>query len=117
MILWATGSVAGHWTGLLKQHAKLKSGFASIRPLLPILASFLHHYYLFDRNNGPIITVIMDSLLPIITRSIMGNNGFYYYLLLTSPICRSGTWAEIIVIVEPQSSLTARSVASFIPDF
>ena len=30
----------------------------------------------------------MDLLLPIITRSIMGNTGFYYYPLLTSPTCR-----------------------------
>ena len=39
-------------------------------------------------NNGPIITVIMDPLLPIITRS---NNGFYYYTLWTSPTCRWST--------------------------
>ena len=40
------GAPAGHWTGLLKQHAGMKSGFGSIRPLLPIFTSFLHHYYL-----------------------------------------------------------------------
>ena len=44
------------------------------------------HFYLLLRNNGSIITyyygaiityyyVIMDPLLPIITRSLMGNNG------------------------------------------
>ena len=32
-------------------------------------------------------------------------------------MCGPGTWAEIIVIAEPRSWLTARSVASFFPDF
>ena len=32
-------------------------------------------------------------------------------------MCRPGTWAEIIVIVEPWSWLSAKSVASFFPDF
>ena len=52
------------------------------------------HYY---GKNGSIITVIMSSLLLIITRSIMGNNGFHYYPLLTSPTCRfwfSKEWFE-----------------------
>ena len=40
--LYATGAPAGHWTGPLKQHAGLKPGFGSIRPLLPIFTSFLH---------------------------------------------------------------------------
>ena len=39
----------------------------------------------YSSNNGPSITGIMNSLLHIITRSIMGNNGFHYYPLLTSP--------------------------------
>ena len=41
--LYATGAPAGHWTGPLKQHAGLKPGFGSIRPLLPIFTSFLYH--------------------------------------------------------------------------
>ena len=32
-------------------------------------------------------------------------------------MCGPGTWAKIIAIVKPRSWLTARSVASFIPDF
>ena len=36
-----------------------------------IITSLLRHYYC---NNGSIITVIMGLLLPIITKSIMGNN-------------------------------------------
>ena len=36
-----------------------------------IITSLLRHYYC---NNGSIITVIMGPLLPIITKSIMGNN-------------------------------------------
>ena len=32
-------------------------------------------------------------------------------------MCGPGTWAENITIVEPRSWLTARSVASFFPDF
>ena len=32
-------------------------------------------------------------------------------------MCWPGTWAEIIAIAEPRSWLTARSVASFFPDF
>ena len=52
----------------------------------PVNRLLLHHYYLlllkqkttityYYRNKGPIITVIMKSLLSIITRSIMGNHG------------------------------------------
>ena len=40
----------------------------------------LHHYYFvityYYCNNGFIITVIMGLLLPIFTRSLIGNNGF-----------------------------------------
>ena len=32
-------------------------------------------------------------------------------------MCWPGTWPEIIAIIEPQSWLTTRSVASFFPDF
>ena len=42
-----------------------------LRHYYVIITSLLHHYY---SNNGAIITVIMGLLLPIITRSIMGNN-------------------------------------------
>ena len=42
-----------------------------LRHYYVIITSLLHHYY---SNNGAIITVIMGLLLPIITKSIMGNN-------------------------------------------
>ena len=42
-----------------------------LRHYYVIITSLLHHYY---GNNGAIITVIMGLLLPIITKSIMGNN-------------------------------------------
>ena len=42
-----------------------------LRHYYVINTSLLHHYY---GNNGAIITVIMGLLLPIITKSIMGNN-------------------------------------------
>ena len=42
-----------------------------LRHYYVIISSLLHHYY---SNNGAIITVIMGLLLPIITKSIMGNN-------------------------------------------
>ena len=51
---------------------------------LPIITSIITYYYLcyyviipiFMVPLSPIITVKMGSLLPIITRSIIGNNGF-----------------------------------------
>ena len=42
-----------------------------LRHYYVIISSLLPHYY---SNNGAIITVIMGLLLPIITKSIMGNN-------------------------------------------
>jgi hypothetical protein len=42
-----------------------------LRHYYVIITSLLRHYY---SNNGSIITVIMGPLLPIITKSIMGNN-------------------------------------------
>ena len=70
--------------------------------LLHIFTSLLRHYYVscisipswtiitcYYIKNG-LITLIMDQLLPFITRPIMGNNGFHYYPLLTQE-CRSAT--------------------------
>ena len=42
-----------------------------LRHYYVIISNLLHHYY---SNKGAIITVIMGLLLPIITKSIMGNN-------------------------------------------
>ena len=51
------------------------------------LTVIINCYY---SNNGAIIIVIMDALLPNITRSIMGNNGFHYdYYPLLPNIARS----------------------------
>ena len=46
------------------------------------------YYYFNNELLLLVITVVMDPLLPIISRSIIGNIGFYYYLLLTSLTCR-----------------------------
>ena len=60
----------------------MTSFYLIITQLCHIITSFLHHYYViitsllrhYYSNNGSIITVIMGPLLPIITKSIMGNN-------------------------------------------
>ena len=51
---------------------------------LPIITFIITYYYIcyyiiityYYSNNEPIITVIMNSFLPIITRSIIGINEF-----------------------------------------
>ena len=41
----------------------------------PVITNLLHYYYLSLSNYGPIITLIMTSFLPSITRPTMGNKG------------------------------------------
>ena len=77
----------------------------------------MDHYYLLDSNNGPIITVILDPLLTIITRSIMGNSGFHYYPLLTSPTCRWGAgWAAFSALSAGPPAAPGRAYTAPTPD-
>ena len=59
----------------------------------PVIRSLFLIISCYYSNNGPIITVIMDPILLIITRSIIGNNESYDFLLLTQSclICQPAT--------------------------
>ena len=46
----------------------------------------------------------MDTLLPIIIRSIKGDNGSYYFPLLTSPTCRCRGVNESMKLPEPDTT-------------
>ena len=58
------------------QVSKNYANYASPTLLMHFYICYYISFTCYYCNNEPIITVIMGSLLPIITRSIMGNNGF-----------------------------------------
>ena len=74
-----------------------------LRHYYVIITSLLHHYY---SNNGAIISVIMGLLLPIITKSIMGNNESiitHYEPTQLADVQRKSIWTSFRTSLEAQA--------------
>ena len=106
--------------------------FAEPRPFCVALSPLVH-WHTRSLYVLSIISFFLDFVSGNLALSWQSCKSWYYHQTSTvldnfgevelgpgpafAHMCWPGTWAEIVAIAEPQSWLTVRSVASFIPDF